>query len=87
MLALDRPQVADDLGLEHRIVGFAQEMAQQDVFRRNGGVGLQLERPMAVRLLQARQSVRRAGHAGIDASQQIGESLFTGCGQSVTAHI
>ena len=87
MLALDRPQVADDLGLEHGIVRLAQEMAQQDIFGGNGGVGFELERPMAVRLLQARQGVRRAGHAGLDASQQISEALLTGCGQSATAHI
>ena len=53
----------------------------------NGGVGLELEDPMAVRLLQARQGVRRVGHAGLDASQQISEALLTGCDQSATAHI
>ena len=70
----------------NQLAGLAQEMAQQDIFSRNGRVGLQLKRPVAVRILQAPQGFRRVGHAGIDAPQQISETPFTGCHQSATAH-
>src|SRR3546814_6728226 len=49
--ALDGAQVVGDLGLdraERRRVDLAQEMLQEDVFRRDGGVGFQLEQPVAV---------------------------------------
>jgi hypothetical protein len=51
-------------GLTHR-VNLAKEAAQHDVFGRNGGVGLQLEDPMAVLTLAAQQRIPRPQHSRI----------------------
>jgi hypothetical protein len=61
MRALDTAQIDADLALQ---VGLdaVQEVFQQDVFGRNGGVGLQFEDPMAVGLLAAEQRIARPGH-------------------------
>src|SRR3712207_2354105 len=48
MLALDAAQIGGELALQLQIVRLAAEMAEQHVFGWDGGVGLQLEAPMAV---------------------------------------
>src|SRR3546814_10923505 len=61
MAALDGAQVVGDLRLDRakaRRVDLSQEVLQEDVFRRDGGVGLQLEQPVAIRALLGLQ--RRA---------------------------
>ena len=59
MRALDRAQIHGDLALQVRVHA-VEEMLQQHVFGRDGGVGLELEHPVPVRLLPAQQSVARA---------------------------
>ena len=49
--ALDAAQIDGDLGFERGIDRLAEIVPQQHVFGRNGGVGLELEQPMAVRAL------------------------------------
>src|SRR6476619_392135 len=41
-------------------------MAEQDVFARDGGVGLELEAPVAVRALAIEQRLRRRGNALVE---------------------
>ena len=60
MLALDAAQIDADLALQLEVVRLAEIVAQQDVFRRDGGVGLQLEDPVAVVALLAHQRLRGA---------------------------
>ena len=55
---LQAAQIDCDLGLEGR-VALAEEVLQDDVLGRNGGVGLQLEHPMPVRAPEFQQC--RAG--------------------------
>ena len=78
MQALDRPQVNPDLPLQ-RGVDPVEKMLQQDVFRGDGGVGFQLEHPMAVRLLQANERCLGAFDGvtdlGVQRVQQ-GKTLF-----------
>ena len=56
--ALDAAQIDRDLAFELGVDRLAAEVAHQHVFGRNGGVGLELEHPMPVRLLAVEQ---RAG--------------------------
>ena len=65
MRALDAAQIDGDLALRAALsIGFAEIMPQQDIFGRDGGVGLELEHPMAVRALQVEQRIgRRADRA------------------------
>ncbi len=60
MLALDAAQIDPEPGLERR-VDAVEIVLEQDVLGRNGGVGLQIEDPVAVRLLARRQGRLRAG--------------------------
>ena len=60
MLALDAAQIDGDLALELEVVRLAEIVAQQDVFRRDRGVGFQFEDPVAVVALPARQRLRGA---------------------------
>ena len=53
MGALDAAQIVGDLGFEHRVDRLAEIVPQQNVFGRDGAVGLELEHPMAVGLLQS----------------------------------
>ncbi len=68
VLALDAAQIDGDLGFEGGIDRLAAEMPQQHVFGWDGGIGLELEHPVAVIALQAEQSAiggtKRRGHAG-----------------------
>lgn len=59
MSALHAAQVDADLVLQ-RGVDPVQEVLQQDIFRRDGGVGLQLEQEMPVRVLLRAQRRGRA---------------------------
>ena len=61
MLTLDRAQIDADLRLQGR-VDAGQKMLQQHVFGRDGGVGLQLEQPVAVGVLAPRQGIAGAAH-------------------------
>ncbi len=58
--ALDAAQIDGDLGFERGIDRLAQIVPQQHVFGRDGGVGLELEHPMAVGALAREQRLRRA---------------------------
>ena len=58
MRALDAAQIDRDLALELGVERLAAEVAHQHVFGRDGGVGLELEHPMAVRLLAIEQRAR-----------------------------
>ena len=53
-VALDAAQIDGDLALELGVDRLAEIVPQQHVFGRNGGVGLELEHPMAVGLLPRR---------------------------------
>jgi hypothetical protein len=87
ILALDLAQVAGE-PLLHLWVDLAQEMLQQDVLGRDGGVGLQLESPVAVRLLHRHQRPGDIGH-GVIEKVGIGRLGGTGLRQdtrSLAAH-
>ncbi len=62
MRALDAAQIDADLALELGVDRLGEVMPHQHVFGRDGGVGLELEDPVAVRLLPLEQ---RAGR-GLD---------------------
>ncbi len=66
VLALTAPEVDRDLGLQCSVDGFRQIVSQQDVFSRNGGVGLELEHPMSVAPLQCEQRVGCRVDAALD---------------------
>ena len=57
--ALDAAQIDRDLGFERGIDRLAEIMPQQHIFGRNGGVGFELEHPMAVGALAGEQRLRR----------------------------
>ena len=59
MRALDAAQIDGDFWLQRGIDRLAEIMAQQHIFGRNGGVGFQLEQPMAVGALRRQQRLRR----------------------------
>ena len=59
MRALDAAQIGGDLGFERGVDRLGEIMPQQHVFGRNGGVGLELEHPMAVGALAREQRLRR----------------------------
>ena len=58
MRALDAAQIDGDLGFERGIDRLGEIVPQQHVFGRDGGVGLELEHPMAVRPLADRAARR-----------------------------
>ena len=66
VLALDAAQIGADLAFQHRIVRFAQILAQQDVLRRNRRIGLELEHPMPVGALLLDQRLYRTAYAGLE---------------------
>ncbi len=66
VLALDASQVDPDLALQLQVLGLAEVVLQQDELRRDGGVGLQLEHEMPVRLLQGQQGVGGARDQALD---------------------
>ena len=59
VFALDAAQIDRDLGFERGINRLAEVMPQQHIFGRNGGVGFELEHPMAVGALAGEQRLRR----------------------------
>ncbi len=59
MGALDAAQIIGDLGLDHGVDGLCEIMTQENVFGGNRAVGLELEHPMAVRLLDVEDALRR----------------------------
>ena len=59
MGALNATEIVADLGLEHGVDRLCEIVAQQNVFGRNRAVGLELEHPMAVGLLEAEDALRR----------------------------
>ena len=65
-VGLDAAQIAADPGLQHQIIRLAQKGAQQDIFRRNGRVRLQLIDPVAICALLTDQRGGGAGDAGLD---------------------
>jgi hypothetical protein len=58
VIALDAAQIDRDLSLQLGIERLAEIVPQQHVFGGNGGVGLELEHPMAVRALLRQQRLR-----------------------------
>ena len=64
--ALDAAQIDGDLRFERGIDRLAEIVPQQHVFGRNGGIGLELEHPMAVGPLAREQSVGRRGDGAIE---------------------
>ena len=64
MRALDAAQIDRDLALELGVDRLAAEVAHQHIFGRDGGVGLELEHPMAVRLLALEQRARGRARCG-----------------------
>ena len=64
VVGLDAAQINADLALQLRRVGLAQIGAKENIFRRDSGVGLQLEQPMAVSFLARDQGLGRAGDGG-----------------------
>ena len=57
--ALDAAQIDRDLRFERGIDRLAEIVPQQHIFGRNGGIGLELEHPMAIGPLAGEQSLRR----------------------------
>ena len=55
--ALDAAQIGGDLGFQRGVDPLAEIVAQQHVFGRDGGVGLELEYPVAVPLLSIEECV------------------------------
>ena len=68
--ALDTAQIDPDLPLELGGVRLAEIGAQQDVFGRDGGVGLQFEQPVAVGALPASQGARGAIDRGVEVDSE-----------------
>ena len=65
MGALHPAQVIGDLAFQYGVDGFAEVVAKQHIFRRDGAVGFQFEHPMSVRLPEAEKCARRCGDAGL----------------------
>ncbi len=63
--ALRAPQIGGDSLLDD-VVDLAQEVIEQDIFRRNRGVGFQLEDPVPVFGLPPNQPLRRFGDHAVD---------------------
>ena len=57
--ALDAAQIDRDLRFERRVDRLAEIVPQQHILGRNGGIGLELEHPMAIGPLAGEQSLRR----------------------------
>ena len=78
MRALHPAQISGDLRLQPRVHGFAEIVAQQDVFRRNGTIGLEFEHPVAIGLLMVEQRARRGGDGGLQAFARDHHGFITG---------
>ena len=81
MIALRAAQIVRDLGFERAVDGLGEIVAQQDIFRRNGAVGFQLEHKVSIGLPIAEQRFGRRGDAllqrdGIDCRD--GSTVATG---------
>ncbi len=61
---LNAAQIIPDLGFEGAVDRLAEVVPQQNIFRRNGRIGFQLEYPMTVALAIAQQRVASRGNAG-----------------------
>ena len=59
MVALRAAQIVRDLGFEHAVDGLGEIVAQQDIFRRDGAVGFQLEHTVPIGLPVAEQRFGR----------------------------
>ena len=81
MLALDAAQIIADAGFERRIDGLAEIVPQQNIFGGNGGVGFELEQPMAVGALAGEQRVARR----VDMPVEIELSAFASVCNSLTS--
>ena len=57
VVALDAGQIGPDLPLQFEVIRLAQIVLQQHIFGRDGGVGLKLEHPMAIRPLELEQGL------------------------------
>src|SRR5580700_6159397 len=57
--ALDTTQIGADLALERAVLRLAKVMLEEDIFGRDGGVGFELEHPVAVGPLHRQQRLRR----------------------------
>ena len=60
MIALNAAKVDGDEALELEIGLFAAEVPQEHIFGRDRRIGLELEAPMAIRVLTGEQRLRRA---------------------------
>ena len=87
MGTLDSPQIDRDLVLQRR-VDPVEVVFQQHVLGRDGGVGFQLEHPVAIRVLPGAQSLRRAADHAIQLTQidRDGCRLRFGVGLVVRGH-
>ena len=82
VLALDAAQVDADLALQLQVVRLAEIVAQQHVFGRDGGVGLQLEHPVAVRPAGGAAGRRVAR---VDGARRAPDGRRRGAGESMRA--
>ncbi len=64
--ALDAAQIDRDLRFQLRVHRLAEIVPKQHVFGRDGGVGLELEDPMAVGTLAREQRIGRRGDGAIE---------------------
>ena len=83
MLSLNAAQIDGDFAFQFEVGLLAEIMHEQHVFGRNRGVGLELEDPMAVRLLQVEQRLGRARDARLQRVQRNGIGGRKRVGQSV----
>ena len=74
--ALNAAEVDRDLGFQRRIDRLAEIVPQQNVFGRDGRVGLKLEHEMTVRLPEIEETAR----GGADAAPECGIVDRRGCG-------
>ncbi len=58
MGALNPAQVIRDLGLKRGVDRLAEVVTKQHILGGNGGIGLQLEHPMSIRLSATKQGAR-----------------------------
>ncbi len=63
---LNAPEIARDLLFELGVDGLAAIVAHQDIFGRDGRIGLELENEMAVVALQRAERARRRGDRGVE---------------------
>ena len=79
ILVLDTAEIVRDLGFQRSVDRLGQIVPQQDILRRNRGVGFKLEHPVAVGLAMVQQSAARCRDAvfeGWRARRSIGLMVF-----------